>query len=82
MPILVMGMLALIVFGLIGILLLLAVVLEHSTAARAAKTAHSQPVTFGAAPAPNPSFDGARGEGAPTENQSPKEKVHEHACAR
>jgi hypothetical protein len=80
MPILVMGMLALIVFGLIGIMLLVAVILEHSAVARAAKTDPSHLVTSGAVPALNPSFDGARGEGAPTENPSAKEKVHEHAC--
>jgi hypothetical protein len=79
MPILVMALLALTVFGLIGILLIVAVILEHSTLARAAKTDASHPVTSGAPPSLNPN-DGPRGEDAPTENPSAKEKVHEHAC--
>ncbi len=47
MPILLMALLALVVFGLIGILLTAAVVLEHSKRARIAKSnaaAHSVPV--------------------------------------
>jgi hypothetical protein len=79
MPILVMAMLALIAFGLIGIMLVVAVLMEHSTLARAAKTDASQPVTSGA-PSLNPNFDGPRGEEPPTEHPSAKEKVHEHAC--
>lgn len=80
MPILVMALLALTVFGLIGILLIVAVVLEHSTLARRAKGNAPHPVT-NATPSPNPNFDRPRGEEAPTtEDQSEKEKVHEHAC--
>jgi hypothetical protein len=80
MPILVMALLALTVFGLIGILLIVAVILEHSTLVRTAKNDDSHPVTTAAAPALNPNFDRPRGEDSPTEDQSPKEKVHEHAC--
>ncbi len=81
MPILVMALLALTVFGLIGILLIIAVVLEHSTLERTAKGNAPQPVT-NAPPCPNPNFDRPRGEDAPTKDQSEKEKVHEHACTR
>ena len=80
MPILVMALLALTVFGLIGILLIVAVVLEHSTQARAAKSNAAHPVTADATPSPNPKFDRPRGEDAPKQDQSEKEKVHEHAC--
>jgi flagellar basal body-associated protein FliL len=80
MPILVMAILALIVFGLIGIMLLVAVVMEHSKPGRSAKLAASQPLNPGAAPSLKPNIDGPRGEDAPTENLSAKEKVHEHAC--
>ena len=38
MPILVMALLALFVFGLIGILLVIAVIMEHSTAAASGQT--------------------------------------------
>jgi hypothetical protein len=77
MPILVMALLALMVFGLIGILLVVAVVMEHSTPAGRARRNASRPVT---SPYLNPNFDRPRGEDAPTENPSAKEKVHEHAC--
>jgi len=80
MPILVMGLLALAVFGLIGILLIAAVILEHSTLPRAARTDALHPVTSGIAPTVNPNFDRPRGEDVPAENPSEKEKVHEHAC--
>jgi hypothetical protein len=75
-----MALLALAVFGLIGILLIVAVVMEHSTQARAAKTNAARPVTADATPSPNPIFHTPRGEDAPTPDQSEKEKVHEHAC--
>ena len=80
MPILVMALLALTVFGLIGILLIVAVVLEHRTQARAAKDNAAHPVTADATPSLNPIFHTTRGEDAPTPDQSEKEKVHEHAC--
>jgi len=48
MPILMMALLALMVFGLIGILLTAAVILEHSAHARAAKRNAAHPVTSGA----------------------------------
>jgi len=53
MPIL-MALLALMVFGLIGILLTVAVVLEHSKHAHAAKGDAAHPVTSDAAPSLNP----------------------------
>jgi hypothetical protein len=53
MPVLMIALLALLVFGLIGILLSAAVILEHSTHAHAAKDA-AHPGTSGAAPSPNP----------------------------
>ena len=43
MPILLMALLALLVFGLIGILLATAVILEHSTHKYAAKDAAAHP---------------------------------------
>ncbi|MGA2201389.1 MAG: hypothetical protein ABSG40_05445 [Terriglobales bacterium] len=49
MPILMMALLALMVFGLIGILLTAAMILEHSAHARAAKRNAAHPVTSGAA---------------------------------
>jgi hypothetical protein len=80
MPILVMAMLALTVFGLIGIMLVVAVLMEHSEPAGPARRKVSQAVTSDVTPFLNPSFDRPRGEDAPTENPSEKEKVHEHAC--
>jgi hypothetical protein len=77
MPILVMAMLALMVFGLIGIMLVVAVMMEHSTPAGPARRNVSHPVTSDVVP-----FDRPRGENTPTEDPSPKEKVHEHACTR
>jgi hypothetical protein len=81
MPILIMGLLALAIFGLIGIMLVVAMLLEHSTLARAAKSEASHPQTTGAAPVLSPNFDRPRGKDTPTENPSKKENVHEHACA-
>ena len=54
MPILMMALLALVVFGLIGILLTAAVILEQSKLKRAAKGNTVHPVTSGAAPSLNP----------------------------
>ncbi|MGO9650034.1 MAG: hypothetical protein ACLPOO_18510 [Terriglobales bacterium] len=54
MPILLMALLALLVFGLIGILLTVAVVLEQSKHARAAKGNAAHPVPAGAAPSLHP----------------------------
>ena len=54
MPILLMALLALVVFGLIGFLLTVAVVLERSKHARAAKSSAAPPVPPGAAPSLNP----------------------------
>ena len=54
MPILMMALLALVVFGLIGILLTVAVILEQSKLKRAAKGDAAHPVTSGAAPTLNP----------------------------
>jgi len=54
MPILLMALLALLVFGLIGILLTAAVVLENSKRARVARSNAAHPVTSGAVPTLNP----------------------------
>jgi hypothetical protein len=54
MPILLMALLALLVFGLIGILLTAAVVLENSKRARVARSNAAHPVTSDAAPSLNP----------------------------
>jgi hypothetical protein len=80
MPILVMAMLALIAFGLIGIMLVVAVLMEHSEPAGPARRSVSHPVTSDVAPFLNPNFDRPRGEDTPIEKPSEKEKVHEHAC--
>src|SRR5450759_4982753 len=53
-PILMMALLALMVFGLIGILLTVAVILEQSKHKRAAKGDAAHPVTSGATPSLNP----------------------------
>jgi len=77
-----MALLALIAFGTIGILLVVAVIMEHSPAEHPARRIRSHPVTSDVAPSLNPSFDKPHGEVAPTENpsESEKETVHEHAC--
>jgi hypothetical protein len=80
MPILVMALLALTVFGLIGILLIVAVILEHSTQSRTAESNTLHAVTSGATLFPNPNFHRPRGADSPTESLSEKENVHEHAC--
>ena len=80
MPILVMGLLALIAFGLIGILLAVAVMMEHSKAEHPARRNLSHPVTSGVAASLSPKLDRPRGESAPAESPSAKENVHEHAC--
>ncbi len=54
MPILLMALLALLVFGLIGILLTAAVVLENSKRTRVAKSNAARAVTSGAVPSLNP----------------------------
>jgi hypothetical protein len=54
MPILMMALLALAVFGVIGILLTVAVVLEQSKLKRAAKDNAAHPLTSGAIPSLNP----------------------------
>jgi hypothetical protein len=54
MPILMMALLALMVFGLIGILLTVAVILEQSKLKRAAKGDAAHPVTSGTASSLNP----------------------------
>ena len=77
MPILIMALLALILFGLIGIMLAVAVIMEHSPGPHPARGNRS-PVTSGVAPSLK-TFDRPRGEGESTENPSAEEKVHEHA---
>jgi len=54
MPILLMALLALLVFGLIGILLAVAVILEQSKRARLAKSNALHPVPSGVAPSLHP----------------------------
>jgi predicted transcriptional regulator len=54
MPILLMALLALLVFGLIGVLLTAAVVLENSKRARIAKSDAARPGASGAVPSLNP----------------------------
>ena len=80
MPILVMAMLALVVFGLIGIMLVVAVMMEHSEPPRPARLNAVHPVPPEIIPPFNPNADEAHGEDAPATNPSTKEKVHEHAC--
>lgn len=54
MPILMMALLALIVFGVIGILLTTAMVLEHSAHSRSIKANAAHPAASGAGPSANP----------------------------
>jgi hypothetical protein len=84
-----MAVLALIVFGTIGILLVIAVMMEHSTAEHPARRHLSHSESSGVAPSLGPNSDRPRGESAPaedhfsenhrSEDHSSKEKVHEHA---
>jgi hypothetical protein len=78
MPILVMALLALMIFGTIGILLVVAVIMERSPGEHPARRRRSHPETSDVAPS-LPNFDRARGEGVSTKNPSTEEKVHEHA---
>jgi hypothetical protein len=78
MPILVMALLALIIFGTIGILLVVAVIMEHFPGEHPARRHGSHPVTSDVAPSLQ-NFDRARGGRESTENPSTEEKVHEHA---
>ena len=77
MPILMMALLALIIFGTIGILLVVAVIMEQSPGEHPARR-HCSPGTSDVAPS-LPNFDRARGDSGSTENPSTEEKVHEHA---
>jgi hypothetical protein len=54
MPILMIALLALMVFGIIGILLAAAVILENSSHVHAAKVNIARPVNSGTIPSPNP----------------------------
>jgi len=54
MPILMLALLALAVFGVIGILLTAAVIMERSKHKRLAKGDAANAVTAGVAPSPNP----------------------------
>ena len=81
MPILILALLALAVFGLVGFLLAIAMILEHSMLTRAAEIDASYPVNSGAGPILHPNLDRPRGEDMPPGNpSSKKEKLHEHAC--
>ncbi len=77
MPILIMALLALIIFGTIGILLVVAVIMEQSPGEHPARR-HCSPGTSDVGPSLR-DFDIARGEGKSTDNPSTEEKVHEHA---
>jgi hypothetical protein len=77
MPILIMALLALIIFGTIGILLVVAVIMEQSPGEHPARR-HSSPGTSNVEPSLR-DFDRARGDSGSTENPSTEEKVHEHA---
>jgi len=78
MPALVIALLTLAALGLIGILLIIAMVLEQSTLERSARTDAIHLVTSGTVPMLNPNHR-PRGNAAPAQNQSSKEKFHEHA---
>jgi hypothetical protein len=78
MPILVTALIALMMLGTIGILLVVAVIMEHSPGEHPARRDRSHPITPGVAPSLS-NFDRARGEGESTENPPTEEKVHEHA---
>lgn len=54
MPILMIALIALMVFGVIGILLASAVILENSSHIHAAKANIAHAVTSGSPPSPNP----------------------------
>ncbi len=73
MPILIMALLALIIFGTIGILLVVAVIMEHSPAEHPARRHYPYAVTSDVDPSSSPNFDKPGAEGAATE-----ESVHEH----
>ena len=73
MPILIMALLALIIFGTIGILLAVAVIMEHSPAEHPARRHGPHPVSSDVVPSSSLNFDKPRAEGAATE-----ESVREH----
>ena len=73
MPILIMALLALIIFGTIGILLVVAVIMEHSPAEHPARRHYAYAVPSDVARSASPNFDKPRPEGASTE-----ESVREH----
>ena len=80
MPILILALLALAVFGLIGSLLAIAMILEHSILKHATDIDASRPVTAGSTCVLYPNFNRPRGRDTPSGNPSAKkEQVHEHA---
>jgi hypothetical protein len=82
MPILIMALLALIMFGLVGIMLSVAVMMEHSTPdVHAARHDATHAETSADPPYNGPKTDKVSGESAPIENPPEEKKVHEHACA-
>ena len=74
MPILIMALLALIIFGTIGILLVVAVIMERSAAEHPARRRYPYAVTSDVAPSSSPNFDKPRAESAATE-ESVRERV-------
>ena len=79
MPMLVMVLLALIMCGTIGILLVVAIIMEHSPGEHPARRQYSHDVTSDGAHS-LPIIDRVRGEDESKANPSTEEKVHEHAC--
>ncbi len=81
MPILMMALLALIIFGLIGILLTTAMILEHRKHTHAIHGEAAPAVTSGTAPPLNRSTHSPRGNHMVTaRNPSAKETSDEHGC--
>ena len=72
MPILIMALLALIIFGTIGILLVVAVIMEHSPAEHPARRHYPNAVPSDVARSSSPNFDKPRSKGAT------EESVREH----
>jgi len=73
MPILIMALLAVMLFGTIGILLVVAVIMEHSPAEHPARRHGPHPVSFDVAASSGANVDKQRAEATATE-----ENVREH----
>lgn len=77
MPILVMAVLALILFGTIGILLSVAVIMEHSSAEHPTRRPRLRFKNSAVVPALGPKLNAPHEE--PAEHLPSEEKIHEHA---